>query len=68
MNTIFLESHNLKNKYSGFGQFNHHFIKALYNHPDDDLKITLHAKNIAQLKEEFGNYFKYKKYHSFNQV
>lgn len=67
MNTIFLESHNLKNKYSGFGQFNHHFIKALYNHPDDDLKITLHAKNIAQLKEEFGNYFKYKKYHSLTR-
>jgi hypothetical protein len=67
MNAIFLESHNLKNKYSGFGQFNHHFIKALYNHPADDLKITLHAKNITQLKEEFGNYFKYKKYHSITR-
>lgn len=64
MKSVFLESHNIKNRYSGFGQFNYHFIKALNNNPVDDFKITLHAKNITLLKEEFGNYFTYKKYNS----
>ena len=28
--TIFLESHNIKNPFSGFGQFNYHLIKGIY--------------------------------------
>ncbi len=67
MKTVFLESHNLKNMYSGFGQFNNHLIKALYSNPVEDFKITLHTINTALLKDEFGNYFNYKKYQSIKR-
>ncbi|MEC3907599.1 glycosyltransferase family 1 protein [Tamlana sp. 2201CG12-4] len=68
MPNIFLESHNIKNPYFGFGQFNYHIIKGLYNiNIPSDLDITLHAKNIKDLKSEFGTYFNYKKYHSFRR-
>jgi glycosyltransferase involved in cell wall biosynthesis len=64
MKKVFLESHNLKNKYSGFGQFNYHLIKALAKVPTEDFKITLHAKNLQELNTEFGAKFDYKKYRS----
>tara|TARA_R110000772_G_scaffold57943_8_gene131133 strand:+ start:1505 stop:2575 length:1071 start_codon:yes stop_codon:yes gene_type:complete len=64
MKKVFLESHNLKNKYSGFGQFNYHLIKALSKVPAEDFKITLHAKNLQELNTEFGSKFDYKKYRS----
>ena len=64
MKKVFLESHNLKNKFSGFGQFNYHLIKALAKLPLKDFKIILHAKNIKELKSEFGSKFNYKKYRS----
>lgn len=64
MKKVFLESHNIKNKFSGFGQFNYHLIKALATNSDKHFKMVLHAKNIKELKEEFGSVFKYKKYRS----
>jgi glycosyltransferase involved in cell wall biosynthesis len=64
MKKVFLESHNLKNKYSGFGQFNYHLIKALAKVTAEDFKITLHAKNIQELEAEFGSKFDYKRYRS----
>lgn len=64
---IFLEAHNIKNPYFGFGQFNYHLIKALYNAKVEDFKMVLHVKDIAKLKKEFGNYFEYKKYYSFRR-
>lgn len=67
MQHIFLESHNIKNQHFGFGQFNYHLIKGLYNANIEDLKITLHAKDIDALKDEFGTYFKYKKYYSLRR-
>lgn len=67
MQHIFLESHNIKNQHFGFGQFNYHLIKGLYNANIEDFKITLHAKDTHALKEEFGNYFNYKKYHSLSR-
>lgn len=67
MKKVFLESHNIKNKFSGFGQFNYHFIKALANNPFKGIKFTLHAKNIKELKAEFGSKFKYKKYSSLSR-
>lgn len=67
MKQVFLESHNLKNKYSGFGQFNYHLIKALAEEKPSDLSIVLHAKNIEELKSEFGGAFKYKKYRSITR-
>ena len=67
MQNIFLESHNIKNQHFGFGQFNYHLIKGLYSTNIKGFKITLHAKDIDALKKEFGNYFNYKKYHSFSR-
>lgn len=67
MNRVFLESHNIKNQHFGFGQFNYHLIKGLYNADISDFKMTLHAKNIAALKDEFGNYFDYKSYKSITR-
>ncbi len=64
MKQIFLESHNLKNRYSGFGQFNYHLIKALANEPHDGFKIVLNAKDVKELKNKFGSTFKYRKYNS----
>ncbi len=66
--TIFLESHNLKNPYSGFGQFNYHLIKAIYQEQQKDIHIILHAKHIELLQEEFGDFFGYKKYYSFRRL
>ncbi|WP_034040983.1 glycosyltransferase family 4 protein [Wocania ichthyoenteri] len=67
MQNIFLESHNIKNQHFGFGQFNYHLIKGLYNANIEDFKITLHAKDTHILKEEFGTYFNYKKYYSLRR-
>ncbi len=64
---VFLEAHNIKNLYFGFGQFNYNLIKGLYNAGVDDFKMVIHAKNITQLKDEFGDYFEYKKYYSFRR-
>lgn len=64
---VFLESHNIKNLYFGFGQFNYHLIKGLYNAGADDFKMILHAKDIDALKSEFGDYFGYKKYCSLRR-
>lgn len=67
MRQIFLESHNLKNKFSGFGQFNYHLIKGLAAHDLSDLDITLNAKDIGALQNEFGDTFRYKKYKSITR-
>ena len=67
MKKVFLESHNLKNKYSGFGQFNYHLISAFADNPVKGLKLVLHAKDIKGLKAEFGRAFKYKKYRSITR-
>lgn len=67
MNTVFLESHNIKNLHFGFGQFNYHLIKGLHNANVADFKMTLHAKDLMNLKNEFGDYFNYKKYHSLSR-
>ena len=67
MQTVFLESHNIKNQYFGFGQFNYHLIKGLYNAHVQDFKMTLHAKDTQPLESEYSSYFNYKKYHSFRR-
>lgn len=65
MKQVFLESHNIKNLHFGFGQFSYHLIKGLYNANAKELKMTLHAKDLKALKNEFGDYFNYKSYQSF---
>ncbi len=67
MHNVFLESHNIKNPYFGFGQFNKHLIKGLYNANVTDFKMTLHAKETQPLKSEFGSYFDYKTYRSLSR-
>lgn len=67
MYQVFLESHNLKNKYSGFGQFNYHLIKALANQDTAGMNITLHVKDVEGIKSEFGNTFYYKSYKSITR-
>ncbi|MEP3836351.1 MAG: glycosyltransferase family 1 protein [Algibacter sp.] len=67
MHNIFLESHNIKNLNFGFGQFNYHLIKGIYNANQDDLNITVHTPKIQILKKEFGSSFKYKKYYSLRR-
>lgn len=67
MKEIFLESHNLKNRYSGFGQFNYHLLKALSKIEQADFKFIVHAKKPEIWKEEFGNEFDYKKYRSLSR-
>jgi len=67
MKTVFLESHNLKNQFNGFGQFNYHLIKGLYNANILDFKITLNAKDTGILKNEFGDYYNYNKYKSLSR-
>jgi len=65
--TVFLESHNLKNRNGGLGVFNYELIKALSNQNLDNLSITLNNKDTASLKAEFGDQFSYKKYTSLQR-
>jgi glycosyltransferase involved in cell wall biosynthesis len=67
MKSIFLESHNIKNKFSGFGQFNYHLIKGLARVKPENLSIVLHAKDTESLRREFGDTFEYKKYNSLSR-
>ncbi|WP_313581387.1 glycosyltransferase family 1 protein [Chishuiella sp.] len=64
MNKIILESHNLKNRTTGFGVFNYELIKA-FSQLDFNDNIHLVAKDINELKNEFGKKFDYIKYYDF---
>lgn len=67
MKTVFLEAHNVKNKFSGFGQFNYHLIRALSQQETPGFKIMLNVKDVAGMKAEFGSKFKYRRYQSINR-
>jgi glycosyltransferase involved in cell wall biosynthesis len=67
MKQVFLEAHNLKNKFSGFGQFNYHLIKGLATQDLSGHLLTLNVKDISSLKAEFDNTFRYKKYKSITR-
>ena len=67
MKHVFLESHNIKNPYFGFGQFNYHLIKAFAQLNDPEIRFTLHAKDTERLKSEFGSKFDYRKYRSISR-
>jgi glycosyltransferase involved in cell wall biosynthesis len=60
--TVFLETHNIKNKASGLGTFNYELIKGLSQLDFNTLEITLNAKDTYSLSEEFGSKFHYHKY------
>lgn len=60
--TVFLETHNLKNKATGLGTFNYELIKGLNQLDFGNLELTLNVKDSEMLKAEFGEKFKYHKY------
>ncbi|MBP0903899.1 glycosyltransferase family 4 protein [Mariniflexile gromovii] len=62
MHNVFLETHNIKNLYSGFGQFNMQLLKAIKEINDPDLKFTIHTSFENLIKRKFGTYFTYKVY------
>lgn len=62
---IFLESHNINNKFTGFGQFNYWLIKNLIRNNDKfDLTVTAKDKDLI---EEFLPDVNYKKYHTYHR-
>lgn len=67
MKSVFLESHNIKNRAGGLGTFNYELIYALSKLDLHDLKIFLNAKNTDALKKEFGATFQYHKYSSLQR-
>ncbi|MEY8847715.1 glycosyltransferase family 4 protein [Psychroserpens sp. XS_ASV72] len=71
MKEILLESHNISNRFFGFGQFNYHLIEA-FSHQAKHLKqenisLTLLSKDPSELANTFSKDFKYKKYRSFQR-
>jgi len=67
MKSVFLESHNMKNRAGGLGTFNYELIKAIAGKPLSDLEIYLNLKNPQKAEEEFNDTFKYKKYTSLQR-
>lgn len=62
---IFLESHNINNKFTGFGQFNYWLIKNLIQY-NENLNITLTARK-KDMVEEFLPHVQFKKYHTYHR-
>ena len=66
---VFLEAHNIKNMYSGFGQFNYWLIKSLItSNSAYDFIINAKSKgSIAEFKDEviFHKYFSLSRYWLF---
>jgi len=67
MKSVFLESHNMKNRAGGLGTFNYELIKALAAIPATDLEIYLNLMHPEKAKAEFGDAFKYNKYTSLQR-
>lgn len=65
--SVFLESHNLKNRAGGLGTFNYELIKALSQQSIQDLDIYLNTKYPKELEKTFGDTFKYQKYLSLHR-
>src|SRR5699024_4122290 len=62
MKSIFLESHNLNNPCSGFGQFNYHLLKAFSEMETPGMKMTVHVNNPIKWRNTFGPKFDYRLY------
>jgi glycosyltransferase involved in cell wall biosynthesis len=67
MKTVFLESHNINNRAGGLGTFNYELIKGFYNAAPDDIQFYLNAKKPDELKQIFGDKFKYHQYKSLQR-
>ncbi len=62
---IFLEAHNIKNLFTGFGQFNYWLIKNLINQ-NTDYEFIINTKKRDSIKE-FGKDVKFNRYYSFTR-
>ena len=62
---IFLETHNLKNLYSGFGQYNYHLLKNI-SEIEHEYNFTIHVKK-KYLPEELEAHFNLKEYKSLSR-
>ncbi len=60
--SVFLESHNIKNRAGGLGTFNYELIKAISKEKFPDLELILNSADPKILEDEFGSVFKYHKY------
>ena len=60
--TVFLETHNIRNRATGFGTFNYELIKGLQQCSFDNLELHLNTDKPNLLKSEFGEKFEYHKY------
>lgn len=69
MKKIFLESHNIKNLYFGFGQFNYNLIKALDEliKKESNLRLVANVDDKAKFKNIFSSKMMYKKYKSLQR-
>jgi hypothetical protein len=56
MKTVFLESHNIKNRAGGLGTFNYELIKGLSQLDLSNNKIILNSKDIKMLNDECDGY------------
>jgi glycosyltransferase involved in cell wall biosynthesis len=65
--TVFLETHNIKNRATGLGTFNYELIKGLSQLELNNLDLTLNAWNPESLENEFGDKFSYNKYTHFSR-
>jgi glycosyltransferase involved in cell wall biosynthesis len=65
--TVFLETHNIKNRATGLGTFNYELIKGLQQHSFDNLELHLNSDKPSLLRSEFGEKFEYHKYFGFHR-
>ncbi|MFE3870363.1 glycosyltransferase family 4 protein [Flavobacterium sp. ZS1P70] len=66
--SVFIESHNLKNKATGLGTFNYELIKGFSQLEFSSLELILNAKNPNVLESEFGNKFTYHTYSDLSRL
>lgn len=67
MKQVFLETHNIKNPFSGFGQFNLHLLEGLTKCNDPDIQFIVHDYRMGDLKNRLGKSFKYRHYFGFTR-
>ena len=66
--TVFLETHNLKNKSTGFGTFNYELIKGFSQIELDNLALCLNYSRPKELAAEFGSKFMYNRYTDLSRL
>ena len=65
--SVFLETHNLKNRATGFGTFNYELIKGYSEIYLENLDLILNYASPKELSNEFGSKFKYHKYQTITR-